>query len=159
MADTLRLNAIISDLLSDGETFDPTLAIELREAVDIEPVRRFSVFGNYSAPGNSIEGMTDKGRASLDDTETKSFAINKSRGLYVGRWRIVHDANAVTIEPRNADTIAEPGDTYRLRFLRRTIAFEKAAMKPMTLEIPFIGQFSFIVAKWVPFKTPEKDNG
>lgn len=150
--DTLRLNAIISELTRAGDTFDRVIALELRDSLPIEPERFISLSGNVTTQSRGGLGVTNAGPASFDEEKQRDIRINTSRGTYVGRWRVVRHPTMVVIESRNADTEDAPGSSYRLLFRRNGVSLQRSRLAIWRIPIPLIGEISLGRMSWSFFK-------
>jgi hypothetical protein len=83
--DIFRLNALLSELLDDSDTFDPVAARELFESVPASKSQALRVEMHSKTSGRTFTGLTNHGNADFQDTEEKHWESKPRQGLWIGK--------------------------------------------------------------------------
>lgn len=140
MLDIYRLNAVLTELLKEGETFDPALALELFEAIPESNVPSIRMRSVSRRPRNSkkFTGFTNLGNVDLDEDEPeeKRWSSSSRQGLWVGKWILTRVDNILSIDPRFGGPF---DDSYCLALRGNSVEFVKLVMRRIGISLPSIG--------------------
>jgi hypothetical protein len=160
MLDIFRLNVLLQDLLTPSDVFDPAVAMELFQSIP-EEKHPFLIVKQYKKKNNKgITGMTNMGQYTLNDKDETYREYNNTKGVWIGRYRIIHTPGQLKIEPR----FNERGlDNFYIIFLDRKgkLTFKKSHL--FAINIPFPrweiwkrwGIISFVLPMMKEWKKPK----
>jgi len=143
--DMFRLNALLSDLLEEGDTFDPATARELFEVVPASKSEGLRIEIHSKTSGRTFTGLTGQGNADFEDDEETHWESGPRQGLWIGKWIVNKVDKRLFIEPRFGNPDSGIGDYYVLSFDGDSVCFKKIIFRTVEINIPVFGWY-----KWYP---------